>query len=124
MSTLDLARRFIGFLEKGDEAGARSCLHTDAGVWHNFDDVTQSVDENMELLQRLFLKAESLRYEVHRLEEIEGGYLQHHTLHVRGGRDAVYTLSAAVIVSVQDGKIARIQEWIDPSPLVPLFRED
>ena len=118
--TLALARRFIEAIEVGDADAARDCLAPDAGVWHNFDDKTQTVDENLALLGWMVKHADERRYEITRLEAIEGGYLQQHVLRVRtkSGREIV--AHACVVVTVSDGRIQRIEEYLDPSALAQL----
>lgn len=46
-STIELARRFVRALNEKDEAAIRQIYAPDARIWHNFDDKSQTVDENM-----------------------------------------------------------------------------
>ena len=117
MSTRALAQRFLDAIEAADIDAARACFHPDAGIWHNYDNSTQSVDENLGLLALMADKLARRHYEVHRLEEIEGGYLQHHSLHVTDADGGSVTVEALAIVEVTGGKISGIREWIDPTPL-------
>jgi ketosteroid isomerase-like protein len=120
MGTLDLAREFMVALEEGDVAGARACLHPDARIWHNFDDVSQTVDQNMALLEWMMKKAKGRSYEVGRLEEIAGGYLQQHVLRLTTADGEELVMHACVVVTVEDGRIARIEEYLDPAPVAKL----
>ena len=120
MKTLELAQRFMDVLEAGDVDGARACLAPDAGIWHNFDDVTQTVDQNMALLEWMKTKATERRYEITRLEQIEGGYLQQHVLHLTTRSGEKLKMHACVVVTVRDGSIARIEEYLDPAPTTRL----
>jgi len=122
MSTLELARRFIEAAGVGDEAAVRECMHANAGIWHNYDNVTQTVDENMALMQRMKSVSKQRVYEIQQLEEISTGYVQRHTLHVTSldGRETA-TAEALSLVTVRDGKISRIEEFINPAPLMPLL---
>ena len=113
--TLELARRFIGAVEAGDEPTARACLAPDALIWHNFDDHAQTVDENMKLLGWMARNAQERRYEITRLEEIAGGYLQQHVLRIRSRSGESLVMHACVVVSVADGRIQRIEEYLDPA---------
>ena len=124
MDTIELAKAFIRCVEAGDVAGARSHHHEDSRVWHNFDNATQTIDENMAVLERMIEKCTKREYIIHRLEEISTGYLQHHTLQITANDGQVYSTSAAAIVTVRDGKIAMIEEWIDPTPIMPAFAGD
>ncbi len=118
--TLALARRFIEAIEAGDVEGARGCLDPSAGIWHNFDDKTQTVDENLALLGWMMKHADARRYEITRLEEIEGGYLQQHVLRIQTKSGREISAHACVVVSVSDGCIQRIEEYLDPSALAQL----
>ena len=61
-------------------------------------------------------------YVIRRLEPIEGGYLQQHTLEITtlAGQELVAEALAVVQVGT-DGLISRLDEWINPAPLAPLF---
>ncbi|MDG1365459.1 MAG: nuclear transport factor 2 family protein [Acidimicrobiales bacterium] len=122
MALPDVAHRFLDALNAGDVEAARACYHPDAEVWHDFDGVTQTVDENMHLMAVMGNRASRREYVIRRLEPIEGGYLQQHTLEITtlAGRD----LRAEAVAIVQvgaDGLISRLDEWINPAPLAPLF---
>jgi ketosteroid isomerase-like protein len=110
----------MAYVQAGDISGARSCLHTDARIWHNYDSITQTVDENMGTLAYLVEKSTKLEYVIHRLEEIKGGYLQQHTLNLTTKSGDVLSTEAIAIIAVKDEKIIRIDEWLDPSPFAPL----
>ena len=94
----------------------------DAEIWHDFDGVTQTVDQNMQLMTAMGRRASRRAYVIRRLEPIEGGYLQQHTLELTtlAGQDLVAEAVALVQVG-DDGLIHRLDEWINPAPLAPLF---
>ena len=120
MSVLNLAQKYMAALDAGDASKARACLHPDAKVWHNYDGAEQSVDENMGTLEFLLSKSKSLSYDIHRQEEIEGGYLQRHTLRLVTKNGLEMQSEAIAIISVKNNKITRIEEFLDPSPFAPL----
>ena len=116
METLELARHFIESIEKGDIEATRECYSPDARIWHNFDNVSQTVDENMKVLAWMMRKATKRSYEITRLEEIAGGYLQQHALRMTNQKGEELVMHACVVVSVEGGKISRIEEYLDPAP--------
>ena len=122
MALPDVAQRFLDALNAGDVDAARACYHPDAEVWHDFDGVTQTVDENMRLMAAMGKRASRREYVIRRLEPIEGGYLQQHSLEITtlAGQDLVAEAVALVQVG-GDGLIHRLDEWINPAPLAPLF---
>ena len=118
---LDVARRYLGAIEVADVDAARACFHPEARIWHNFDDATQSVEENLALMSWMAGRFPDRSYHVHRLEPIAGGYLQQHTLQVATPAGLRARTEAAAIVTVDDGLIVRIDEYIDPTPLLQLL---
>ncbi|MBA3030574.1 MAG: nuclear transport factor 2 family protein [Desulfobacteraceae bacterium] len=121
MDIYEFARTFISCLETGDRAGARNCYHADAEIWHNFDGVTQTVDENMALFEKLVASTKSRKYVINRLEKIEGGYLQQHILKLETPDGETTKANAIVLVTVDGGKIRRIEEYIDPKPIMKVL---
>ncbi|MCG8442998.1 MAG: nuclear transport factor 2 family protein [Caulobacterales bacterium] len=117
---LELARHLIDRVEAGDVEGYRRCFHPDAGVWHNYDGVTQTLDQNTAVFENILAKTRSRTYEFKRLEEISGGYLQQHTLRVVTHDGAELAAEAIAVVLVDGGKIRRIEEYLDPTPLAAL----
>jgi ketosteroid isomerase-like protein len=124
MSTLDLAKKFMQAVGAGDAVSARACLHDDAVIWHNYNNATQTADENMALMLRMKDLSKERVYEIHMLEEVPNGYVQRHTLHMTSpdGNDT-YSTEALSWIKVVDGKIARVEEFIDPTPIMPLFAD-
>ncbi|MFT5444082.1 MAG: ketosteroid isomerase-like protein [Myxococcota bacterium] len=120
MTTSELARAFIDAIQLGDVEAARALLCPDAKIWHNFDDAEQTVDENLKLLGWMVRKASKRTYDITRLEEVEGGYLQQHTLTLVDLEGKIRVMHACVVAQVRDGKIARIEEYLDPSSMLNL----
>ena len=122
MSVPDVAERFLEALRAGDVDAARACCHEDLAVWHNYDGKTQTLDENMALLGWMTKRCRERRYDVRRLEAIEGGYLQQHTLELVLDDGRSGSAEALAIVSVRDGRIARIEEYIDGGAIGALLQ--
>ena len=120
METLELARHLLATIEAGDIDAVRACYAEDARIWHNFDDALQTVDENLKVLAWMMKNASRRKYEIQRLEEIEGGYLQQHVLHLTTRDGEEHAMPACVIVRVEGGKIQRLEEYLDPAPAMKL----
>ena len=116
MQTLKLARHFIAAIEAGQTEEVRAYYAPDARIWHNFDDINQTVDENMAVLEWMKRQTTRRSYEITRLEEISGGYLQQHILRMVNHEGLELVMHACVVVRVEDGKISRLEEYLDPKP--------
>ncbi|MFK8051330.1 MAG: nuclear transport factor 2 family protein [Woeseiaceae bacterium] len=121
MQTLELGREFMRHVQAGNIEGAKSCLHSDAEIWHNYDNVVQTVAENMALLALMIDKCADRQYTIHYLEEINGGYLQRHQLTVTGHDGTSVTEEVVALIKVTDGKITRVDEWLDPTGIRQLL---
>lgn len=120
MSCIDFANRFKVCLEAGDEPGARACFHPKAGIWHNYDGKTQTVDQNMATFKNIVAKTKSRHYDIVRLVDIPGGYLQQHMLRVETLGGEKIAADAIAVVLVENDQIVRIEEYLDPTPLAAL----
>jgi ketosteroid isomerase-like protein len=109
------ADRFMAALDAGDAGRVREFYAPGATVWHNFDNVDQPLDENLKLLEWMVRKAPSRRYRVLRRELVPGGWFQQHVLEAElpGGRSM--TLYACCVITLKDGLIRRIEEYVDPA---------
>jgi ketosteroid isomerase-like protein len=116
---LALADRFFGAIEAGDIEALREIYATDAVVWHNYDQVEQSLDENLVVLRWLTANVASVRYVDIRRRVLDDGFVQQHVLtgHSPGGP---LTVPAMMLVQVSDGRITRIEEYLDTGQLGPL----
>lgn len=115
MDTIEFARHFCRCIEEGDIDAVRACYAEDALIWHNFDGIEQTVDENMRVLEWMKERAKSRVYEISRLEPIRGGYVQQHVLRMISQKNEVLEMPACLFVTVVDGKITRLEEYLDPS---------
>ena len=114
---LDLAERLCAALERGDAAAVRELYAPDVVVWHNFDDLEQDRDGNLATLAWMTRTLQGLRYEIVRREAIDGGFLQQHVLHASFADGRAVTLPACIVARVADGRITRIDEYLDPRPV-------
>ena len=111
---LALAERFVAAIESGDIAGVQACYASDAKIWHNFDNLDQSVADNLKVLGWMAGVLENRKYNILRRVVIPGGYLQQHVLTgriVKTGTD--FAMPACLVVQVADGRITRLEEYLD-----------
>ena len=111
---MSIADDIFAAIEDGDPARVRACYAPDAVIWHNTDRVEQSVDENLRVLGWLIDTFPRRRYdEVHR-HEWHIGFVQQHVLRLTKQDGTVVELPACIVAKVaEDGKITRIDEYLD-----------
>ena len=111
----EFSDRFIAALNGGDPATVRTFYTRDATCWHNFDDVDQTLDDNMKLLEWMVRKAPERRYRLVRRELIPGDWLQQHILEARLASGREMKMFACCVITLKDGLIHRIEEYLDPA---------
>lgn len=113
-----LADRFFGAVVARDFDTVRSCLDPQVSIWHNFDNATQDMETNLQLLALVTSEWANFRYAQIRRHPIPGGFVQQHVLHCEGADGHPYAAPAVVIVSVSDdGHITHIDEYVDSGQL-------
>ncbi len=119
--TRALAARLFDAIERGDVEGVADCYAPELVVWHNFDNLDQSREDNLKTLAGMIERISERRYEQRRVDVFDGGFVQQHVLTGRR-RDGVRVSMPGVLVgTVKDGKISRLDEYLD-SAHVAAFR--
>lgn len=108
-----LIDRFLAAIEAGDIDTVRSLYAPHAVIWHNDDLLEQSVEDNLKVLRGLHRTVTDLRYEIVRRAHLDDGALQQHVLHGTLPGGAPVTLHAAMYVRIENGRITRIDEYLD-----------
>jgi uncharacterized protein len=100
-------------VQAGDLEELRSIYAEDAQIWHNFDQVNQTVDENLRVLTWMHRRVKDLRYEEVRRFEIPGGFLQQHVLRGIAPSGQPLEVPGATICTVKDGRVTRLEAYVD-----------
>jgi ketosteroid isomerase-like protein len=116
VDTEEIAKRFFAAIERGVAAELEAVYHKNVKIWHNFSRSEQARDVNIALL----LKLQSLgtvRYvDIERY--VAGDTLaQHHVLQITKNDELVMEVPAAVFITVGNGQIVRLVEYIDSACL-------
>jgi uncharacterized protein len=109
----ELVIRFFAALEAGDIDTLREIYAPDAVIWHNDDLIEQPVEDNLKVLQGLHRAVSGLRYDIVRRVPAADGVLQQHVLRGQLPNGAAVELHAAMYLQVRDGRITRIEEYLD-----------
>jgi len=118
---LEVADRLFAAICSGDLAALRELYAPTLKVWHNFDRIEQSREENLRLLAWIVKNVAGLRYEGVRRERTESGFVQQHVLRGTPPGDAPLEVAACLVCQVEGGRITRIDEYLDSAALAPLL---
>ncbi|MEZ5556997.1 MAG: nuclear transport factor 2 family protein [Pseudomonadales bacterium] len=116
MSTgnLETAAALFAAIEAKDPDAVARLYADDVQVWHNFDDACQDKATNLAVLSGLCAAAQEIRYDVtERLLLEDGRMLQRHVLRVRVASGDEFAIPACIFVTAADGRITRIDEYLD-----------
>jgi ketosteroid isomerase-like protein len=116
-----LATRLFDSTERGDIEAVADCYGPDLVVWHNFDGLEQSREDNLKTLAGLITRISERRYEDRRLKAFDHGFVQQHVLTGVRKDGARVSLPGVLVGTVQDGRISRLDEYLD-SAHVAAFR--
>ncbi|MDF3304522.1 nuclear transport factor 2 family protein [Rhodococcus sp. T2V] len=116
----ELADRFFAAVGDGDETTLTELYAPDARIWHNDDGREQTVAENLTVLRWLSRTLEDLRYEDIRRHELPDGFAQQHVLRATLPGHGPLEVPACLFVRVDDGRITRIDEYVDSAATLPL----
>ena len=126
--TKDLCRRLLAAIQSDDADAYRGCFTKDGRIWHDFDgfgthaDGAQSVEQNVAMMNWMHRLTTKLKYETLRLEETETGFLETHRLTGTTVEGEDFEGLACVICTVENGKINRLEEFINPASFAALDR--
>ena len=117
---LAFAEHFVTSIERGDVDAVRACYHPDAKLWHNTDNVEQTVDQNMKLLDWYVKNMTNRQYRILRRTALEDGFLQMHVLEATRPDGQAFKLDACVVVKIENGLITRLDEYLDSAQTATL----
>jgi ketosteroid isomerase-like protein len=118
--TLELADRFFTAIPKGDLDTVRAIYAPDALIWHNNDQNTQSVEQNLQVLAWVTKNIAGLRYEEIRRYVTPAGFVQQHVLRGTAPNGKPLEVPACILCSVKDGRITRLDEYLDSAQIAVL----
>ena len=118
---LHLLDTLLEAIGSGDVERVRACYSPDARIWHNFDDIEQTVDENLRTLSWMCSVLDERSYDVVRRDPVDGGVMQMHVLRgVVKATGEAFAMPAALVATMADGMVTRIDEYLDPAAAASL----
>lgn len=107
------AEKFVAAVQAGDSATMRECYAPGAPIWHNTDGIEQTIDDNVKVLEWFVRTLPDRKYTVLRREALSDGFMQQHILSATLPDGTPWKMDACVVVRMKDGKITRLDEYID-----------
>ncbi|ATC32538.1 nuclear transport factor 2 family protein [Caulobacter vibrioides] len=123
MSEIDyvaFAQRFVAAIQAGDAEAVRAFYAPEAKIWHNIDHIEQTVDQNLKSLAWFVRTLPDRTYRVQRIAPLPDGFLQQHVLEATLPNGERWAMDACVVVRVEDGKITRLDEYLDSAKTAQL----
>jgi len=117
---LELADRFFAAIPKGDLETVRALYAPDALIWHNNDQTTQNVEQNLAVLGWVTKNISGLRYEEIRRHVTPSGFVQQHVLRGTAPNGKPLEVPACILCTVVNGRITRLDEYLDSAQLAAL----
>jgi len=113
MDYVDFAKRFVAAIQDGDGEAVRAFYAPDAKLWHNTDNIEQTVDQNLKVLAWFVKTLPDRNYRVLRVEALPDGFVQQHVLEATLPNGERWAMDACVVVKVENGVITRLDEYLD-----------
>jgi ketosteroid isomerase-like protein len=110
---LAFAEKFVGAIQSGDVDTVRACYAPDAKLWHNTDNIEQTVDQNMKVLDWFIRTLPDRNYRIVRREALKDGFLQQHVLEATLPDGTKWKMDACCVIKVENGRITRLDEYMD-----------
>ncbi len=114
---LDLAKRLFAAITAGDVDAVRAMYAPDAVIWHNNDGATQTVDQNLATLSWIAANVKGFRYDDVRCQATGSGFVEQHVTRGMTPKGAEFAFPACIVATVADGRITRIDEYLDSAHL-------
>ena len=121
IDSLEVAARLFDAIARGDVEAVRQIYDSDAVIWHNTDQTTQSVEQNLAVLRWVVTHITNLRYEGIVRQRTGTGFVQQHTLRGTAPNGVELAIPACLVCSVEGGRITRLDEYLDSAQVAPLL---
>lgn len=109
---LQTADKLFHAIEAGDVEAIRNIYTAETKIWHNNDNIAQSVEQNLAVLKWVITNIKGLKYTEVRRQPTPSGFVQQHVLRGRF-KDKELALPACIVATVEGGKITRLDEYLD-----------
>jgi len=117
---LEVAKRLIECVTRGDVEGVDRLYADDIRVWRNVDQ-RELVKKQALKVVAILSQLSDIEYRDLRIEASEHGYVQQHVLSCTGPKGDEVRVPSCIVVRVEGDRIARIDEYADSAAMAPLM---
>ncbi len=118
---LNLADRLFAAIAANDLDALRNDVYSpDVVVWHNNDNHEQRLEENLKVLNWISRNITDRRYEAVRRQATDTGFVEQHVLRGTTADGTQLEVPACLVVTVENDRISRIDEYLDSAALAPV----
>lgn len=110
---LAFADKFLAAIQTGDVAAMKASYAPDAKIWHNTDDVEQTVEQNAAILEWFIKTLPDRNYRLIRREALKDGFMQQHVLEATLPDGTKWHMFACAVIRMENGLIVRLDEYLD-----------
>ena len=115
-----VADEMFAAIERGDVKALAAMWSDDVLVWRLGGGRARDKPRALAVIDWFVASTTSRRYEVLDRQIFDGGFVQKHVVHAVTANDTPVTFRACLIVKVDDGRVLRIDEYLDSADLVAL----
>jgi uncharacterized protein len=119
--SLEVADRLFKAIERGDVNAIRDIYAPHSKIWHNFDNLAQSVAENLAVLKWVVANIAEISYTEIQRQPTPTGFIQQHVLRGKvkaSGKEIA--IPACIVCKVENGRITRLDEYLDSAQTATL----
>jgi ketosteroid isomerase-like protein len=121
-ATVALADRLFSAMEAGDVDAVAATWADDVTVWHTLGGETRGKSAALAMIKYMVSNSSARRYELISRHPFDGGFVQQHVLEGTARNGKHFSARVALIVGIgSDGRITRMDEYVDPAALAPLL---
>jgi ketosteroid isomerase-like protein len=120
LTPLEVAERLFAAITAANIDAVADLYHPDIVVWHNSDGMEQTGQDNLLILRWVSRNVRELRYEDVRRSETANGFVQQHVMRGIAPNGTPIEIPACVICVVENGRITRLDEYLDAAHTAPL----
>ena len=115
-----VADQMFAAIERGEVSALAAMWSDDVIVWRLGGGRERDKPRALGVIDWFVANTTSRRYEVLDRQVFDGGFVQQHVLHAAPPNGTPVSFRACLIVRVADGRVTRIDEYLDPAYLAGL----